>query len=1038
MTPEQIERVFGRGRLKMVTGEHVEVFREAVAPGERRRYTKRFLNTTDGDFAHWTEREWRILARLIGHGIGCVPDVVQFDRGSIAGTQLVATYDAGVTIDQWATLLPLLRDGQLYRHAFEDCAHWWALAHHCLVALKEIHQLQLVHLDIKGDNVCVPLGPANFDPDAPGRKLYPIFGQLALIDFAFALVSRESLTSPLPIGWQREYDYQSPRLLQALEDGRNGDLRRTRELDWRCDMYSLAAMLKRYLPDEAMVHQPERATGWTRDRYDAAKALILTLRDHHDRDAPQLHPHQALIDATAARLREGDLARSLTAGWMLARDVSVAPMGASPLTPMTRLAPPLRVFLSPHDRWSTGTHAASVAPRETPPMLITQRSDPVRPEVRRSGARYATVAGAVLLAVGAAAAPAMFPDVARKVMEGAQIWFDGMVAKIDPAPSAAKAAKSQREEPPVKSAPVAESPPATAATPAQEPPASVAAANPAPDPQPAATDERVTEPTATRSAEASGAPNAHATRRLDTAPLPPSSRTNPKSMPSPNDAARAPGKRSPANAPAALAARSPKPSSATKPPPVPLAPPSRVASQSHRALPTANASPVRSSDEAVRVEPAQVAQAAAPASQATSTEPSAPPPSAPAQPIAPAIPTTSNDSKPAPAQNSNAAPAVASPPAVRRAPSDNRRAEIGFLSQLFQLARRTPAPIEDRRLQGTSPADQPSSAPPPQPPRQERLAAASPEVSAPPPARLIISLEAADAQSRASSPPSPPPPPVRYEPNPWRPEESRVAVPPAWNPAPRVLAPGQVMPAATADSASSSRASDNEFTAQARRTLSQAVPRSAVQAQSEIANVLRVAANANDPRQERAVIDAAQAVLVREDASGPGQVVASMEAKRYYGQALHAYWTRRNPAEALDLQLKAFGADPRDPEIAGNLAFLYLKVQPETARQLALHAIAVRGTRFRAGRLEDWNTYAIASALTGRDADARNAMYVTVALARNVEWNCKAAQNAIANYGERLREPVDAMLNRIYLQGRAHESPYCTWSPNWAVGARSY
>ena len=140
MKQEQIERVFGRGRLRMVTGEHVEVFREAVAPGERRRYTKRFLATGDADFRQWTEREWRILARLIGHGIGCVPDVVQFDRGSVAGTQLVATYDAGVTIDQWATLLPLRRDGQLYRHVFEDCAHWWALAHHCLVALKEIPQ----------------------------------------------------------------------------------------------------------------------------------------------------------------------------------------------------------------------------------------------------------------------------------------------------------------------------------------------------------------------------------------------------------------------------------------------------------------------------------------------------------------------------------------------------------------------------------------------------------------------------------------------------------------------------------------------------------------------------------------------------------------------------------------------------------------------------------------------------------------------------------------------------------------------------------
>src|SRR5207302_9485096 len=107
MTPEQIDRVFGRGRLKMVTGEHVEVFREAVAPGERRRYTKRFLNTREGDFGQWTEREWRILARLIGHGIACVPDVVQFDRGRVGGTQLVQTYDAGVTVDQWATLLPM-------------------------------------------------------------------------------------------------------------------------------------------------------------------------------------------------------------------------------------------------------------------------------------------------------------------------------------------------------------------------------------------------------------------------------------------------------------------------------------------------------------------------------------------------------------------------------------------------------------------------------------------------------------------------------------------------------------------------------------------------------------------------------------------------------------------------------------------------------------------------------------------------------------------------------------------------------------------
>src|SRR5436190_18910644 len=73
MSPADTDRVFGRGRLKMVTGEHVEVFREQALPGERRRYTKRFLSTTEGDFRHWTEREWHILARLVGHRIGRCP-----------------------------------------------------------------------------------------------------------------------------------------------------------------------------------------------------------------------------------------------------------------------------------------------------------------------------------------------------------------------------------------------------------------------------------------------------------------------------------------------------------------------------------------------------------------------------------------------------------------------------------------------------------------------------------------------------------------------------------------------------------------------------------------------------------------------------------------------------------------------------------------------------------------------------------------------------------------------------------------------------
>jgi hypothetical protein len=272
------------------------------------------------------------------------------------------------------------------------------------------------------------------------------------------------------------------------------------------------------------------------------------------------------------------------------------------------------------------------------------------------------------------------------------------------------------------------------------------------------------------------------------------------------------------------------------------------------------------------------------------------------------------------------------------------------------------------------------------------------------------------------------------------PDASRAVVPPAWNAAPRVLPPPRSMPETPVEYPLSARARETAFALQARRTLAQATPQIAMQVQSEIARVLWVAASAYDPRQDRVVVDAAQAVSVREDASQFAQGIDLAEAQRLNKEALQAYWIRRNIAEAFDLQLKAFGANPRDPEIAGNLAFLHLKIsplQPETARQLALHAIAFRGSRFRTGRIDDWNTYALASALTGRNVDAKNALFVTVALARDVEKNCVTALNAIATYGERLREPAEAMLYRIYTQGRGVESPYCAWPPNRAVVMRS-
>ena len=164
MTPDQIDRVFGRGRLQMVTGAHVEVFREAAAPGESRRYTKRFLTTAEGDYAQWTEREWRILARLIGHGTRCVPDVVQFDRGA-RGTQ--ARADLRCRRDRRS--MGDAAAGRARRPRVRaTCSRTARIGGRSPItawsrSTRSIRS-QLVHLDVKGDNICIPIGPRASTP----------------------------------------------------------------------------------------------------------------------------------------------------------------------------------------------------------------------------------------------------------------------------------------------------------------------------------------------------------------------------------------------------------------------------------------------------------------------------------------------------------------------------------------------------------------------------------------------------------------------------------------------------------------------------------------------------------------------------------------------------------------------------------------------------------------------------------------------------------------------------------------------------------
>jgi hypothetical protein len=221
--------------------------------------------------------------------------------------------------------------------------------------------------------------------------------------------------------------------------------------------------------------------------------------------------------------------------------------------------------------------------------------------------------------------------------------------------------------------------------------------------------------------------------------------------------------------------------------------------------------------------------------------------------------------------------------------------------------------------------------------------------------------------------------------------------------------------------------------------LADTVPRVAAQAEPEMARVLSTAAIATAPAQARLVVDAADGPWPSESAWIPVADTAPAYARRLHNEARRVLMSGGDISEVVNIELQAFGANPRDPDIAGYLALLHLRMNParaETARQLALHSIVQSGSK-RSTRYIEWNTFAVASALTGRDADAVRGFLAEAALTTNLDRSCQAALRAYASYGERLRAPVLAMLQRVNAQGRAYDAPSCTWPAYWNVAARA-
>src|SRR5205814_561273 len=161
--------------------------------------------------------------------------------------------------------------------------------------------------------------------------------------------------------------------------------------------------LKRHLPEDSLMLQPGAAAGWTAERYDAAKAFILRIRDCHDSALPEERPHAALIEQTSAKLSEPELALSLERGWILAREASVSPASASPLTPVTRLAPPVHVVRSGRITAVTVIAGAQGVPAETMPNGLSAATLQARP-TRQARQLRGPIALVALIATCAVAA----------------------------------------------------------------------------------------------------------------------------------------------------------------------------------------------------------------------------------------------------------------------------------------------------------------------------------------------------------------------------------------------------------------------------------------------------------------------------------------------------------------------------------------------------------------------------------------------------------------------------------------------------------
>jgi serine/threonine protein kinase len=282
-TLQEITFIAGDGRTRL----HRKAGLNSAA--QKAYWHKSYLTSrtvSDADKDSFETRELEMLMHVAKDRYKDVmPHVVQFSRlenGTELGHLQLVMPDHGLTLKDWRVLWNAT--------AREAAANPWnssvfvlATVHALLQALHEMHSRHFLHVDIKADNVCLPIVQSTAGQSALRVANNELTGRLdlsrlTLIDLGFSL-RPEPQERKL---WGAKYNlaptghYIANRFTQAKRAAQGGNLVPLQNLDWRIDFFSLGVMIEPWVQQSIRAHQQGYAPKELGDKNQQAAIDFLT------------------------------------------------------------------------------------------------------------------------------------------------------------------------------------------------------------------------------------------------------------------------------------------------------------------------------------------------------------------------------------------------------------------------------------------------------------------------------------------------------------------------------------------------------------------------------------------------------------------------------------------------------------------------------------------------------------------------------------------------------------------------------------------